>query len=222
MLVSILKRKGGCGASTTAANLAGAYAALGRSVRVLDCDPQHTLRAWALTGEGPGLLADAVETVDTDRPLEFRAILDRAVRDAEVVLVDCAPGFPPTATAAAARADVVIVPCTPSPLDLEPTADALEVASEARGGRARPVLTLLPSRNLPRTRLGKDLPTVLAELGQPFGAVVLPSVSQRIAVAESALCGQTVDEYEPDGESAKEFAAVVQAIEAHLAEVPAR
>ncbi len=222
MLISILKRKGGCGASTTAANLAGAYTALGRSVRVLDADPQHSLRSWALTGDGPGLLSRAVEAVDTDRPIEFRAILDRAQREADVVIVDCAPGFPPTATAAAARADVVVVPCTPSPLDLEPTADALEVASEARGERARPVLALLPSRNLPRTRLGRDLPGFLAELGQPFGAVVLPSVSQRIAVAESALCGLTIDEYEVDGESAKEFAAVVQAIEALLSEVPAR
>lgn len=32
------------------------------------------------------------------------------------------------------------------------------------------------------------------------------------AVAEAVLCGQTIDEYEPDGASAKEFAALADAI----------
>ena len=44
-------------------------------------------------------------------------------------------------------------------------------------------------------------------------AGVLPSISQRIACAESVLSGQTIDEYEPDGEAAKEFAALADAIE---------
>jgi nitrogenase subunit NifH len=33
------------------------------------------------------------------------------------------------------------------------------------------------------------------------------------AVAEAVLCGQTIDEYEPDGEAAKEFSALADAIE---------
>jgi len=31
-------------------------------------------------------------------------------------------------------------------------------------------------------------------------------------VVEAAICGQTIDEYEPDGASAKEFAALADAI----------
>lgn len=211
-IISILKRKGGVGASTLAANLAGAFAAQGKGVRVLDCDAQHSVAAWSLYGDTPGILAGIVQSVDTERPSEFRAILDQAERDADLVLVDCAPGFPPTASAAASRADVVLIPSGPSPLDLEPAADALEVASEARAGRDRPRLALIPSKNLPRTRLGRDLPTVLAELGEPFAAIVVPGISQRVAIAEAVLCGQTVDEYEPDGEAAKEFAALAEAI----------
>ena len=33
-----------------------------------------------------------------------------------------------------------------------------------------------------------------------------------VTVAEAVLCGQTIDEYEPDGASAKEFAALADAI----------
>ena len=42
------------------------------------------------------------------------------------------------------------------------------------------------------------------------------SVSQPIAVAEAVLYGQTIDEYEPDGEAVKEFAALADAVDGLL------
>jgi hypothetical protein len=45
---------------------------------------------------------------------------------------------------------------------------------------------------------------------------VLPSVSARIVVAEAAISGQAVREIEPGGQSAREFAAVADAIEAKI------
>ncbi len=50
----------------------------------------------------------------------------------------------------------------------------------------------------------------------PKRAGVLPSISQRIAIAEAVLSSQTIDEYEPDGDAAKEFAALAGAIEGLL------
>ena len=97
-----------------------------------------------------------------------------------------------------------------------PAGDALEVAESCRDGRARPVVYFAPSKNLPRTRLGKELPEALAGAGLEFGTGVLPSTSQRIACAEAVLSGQTIDEYEPDGEAAKEFAALADAVEGLL------
>jgi nitrogenase subunit NifH len=76
------------------------------------------------------------------------------------------------------------------------------------------VVYFVPSKNLPRTRLGRELPEVLAGVELEFGTGVLPSVSQRIAVAEAVLSGQTIDEYEPDGEAVKEFPALADAVEA--------
>jgi len=85
---------------------------------------------------------------------------------------------------------------------------AAATGATAQWWRDRPVVALVPSRNLPRTRLGRELPEALADLAQPCGALVLPGISQRIAVAESVLCGLTVREYEGDGSAAKEFAAL--------------
>ena len=107
----------------------------------------------------------------------------------------------------------MLIPCGPSPLDLAPAGDALEVAESCRDGRDRPLIYFVPSKNLPRTRLGRELPGALEGVGMVSRTGVLPSISQRISVAEAVLCGQTIDEYEPDGASAKEFAALADAIE---------
>ena len=217
-VVTILKRKGGVGSSTIAANLAGQFMARGRSVVLLDADAQHSSAVWAgFAEEGEeGCLSRVVRTVETDSPRKFREMLEQAQEAADVVIVDTAAGFQVTSLEAARHADVVLIPCGPSPLDMAPAGDALEVADSCRDGRDRPVICFVPSKNLPRTRLGRELPAALAELGQTASAAVLPSISQRIAVAESVLCGLTVNEYEPDGAAAKEFAALADAVEVLL------
>ena len=215
-VIAILKRKGGVGASTLAVNLAGEFQRRGRKPMVLDCDAQHSASAWSQFEGGAGL-RELVEAVDTERPTEFRSILERAASVAELVIVDAAPGFPVTALLAAEAADLVLLPCGPSPLDLEPARDAMEVALTQRRDRKEPGVWFVPSRNLPRTRLGRELPETLAMIGEPYGVGVLPGITQRVAVAESVLCGQSIAEYEPDGEAAREFAELATALEGRLA-----
>src|ERR1035437_1131485 len=50
-IIAVGGRKGGVGKSTIVGNLAAEFAAMGRSVIVLDADPQHSLAAWAAQGE---------------------------------------------------------------------------------------------------------------------------------------------------------------------------
>jgi chromosome partitioning protein len=214
--ITLLKQKGGCGASTIAVNLAGELHARGRKVSVLDVDPQHSAAVWAGFADaenGGGCLQEIVQAVDTDNPAAVRALLKKAQATADVVIVDAPGGFHRHALRAASESDLILIPCGPSPLDLAPTGDALEVADYARKGRDVPAIALVPSKNLPRTRLGKELPEALADLAKPCGARVLPGISQRVAVAESVLCGLTVREYEGDSDSAKEFSALADAVE---------
>ena len=49
-IIAVIQQKGGVGKSTITANLAGELASSGRSVRVLDLDPQLSLANWSRLG----------------------------------------------------------------------------------------------------------------------------------------------------------------------------
>ena len=214
-IIALLKRKGGSGSSTIAANLGAELHARGLSVRVLDCDPQRSLAVWAGLGDG-GALQAIVEPIEAQQGGEFRALVERIAGEVDRVIIDCAPGFDPLALQATSLAHVIVIPVRPSPLDIAAAMDALEVALLGARGRAGVTVCFAPSANLPRTRIGRELPDQLAQLGKAHGVHVLPSVSARIVVAEAAISGQAVREVEPQGESAREFAALADAVEALL------
>ena len=114
-IIAVAGRKGGVGKSTIAGNLAGEFASLGRSVAVLDADPQHSLAIWAKQGDG--MLSRCVQKV-ADGAATLRACARAAEKDADIVLIDTPPGTPETAYQAALAADLMLLPCGPSPLDL--------------------------------------------------------------------------------------------------------
>ena len=207
-VIAITGRKGGIGKSTLTANVAAEFAAQGRTVAVLDADPQKSLVAWSQLGEG--ILSRCVEPIETEHPERFRAAVRAKAQAADVVLIDTPPGFADPALLAALVADVVLLPAGPSPLDLLAVREALALAHDVRKQRndGKPIIRFVPSKGLPTTTLGRDLRASLEELGEK----VLPAINQRIAVAESALSGLTVGEYAPGSLAHMEFQTLTKAI----------
>jgi len=207
-IIAVAGRKGGVGKSTIAGNLAAEFAAMKRSVRVLDADPQHSLVAWA--AQGDGMLARAVEKVEGgDGALRER--VRQAEKDADVVLIDTPPGAPEIAYEAALVADLMLLPCGASPLDLFALKEALSLALKARAERRskKPRIRFVPSKVLMSTNLGRGLASSLKEMGKK----VLPPIGQRIVVAEAVASGLTVAEYAPNSAAHEEFRKLAKAVD---------
>jgi chromosome partitioning protein len=207
-VVVIAGRKGGIGKSTIAGNLTAEFAALGQTVAALDADPQHSLAAWAQQGEG--MLSHCVEKVPRGSADELRVKVRTAQKAADIVLVDTPPGMLDVAYQAMLLADLVLLPCGPSPLDLFPLKEALGLALKARAERRskKPRIRFVPSKVLKNTNLGRGLTSSLEEMGKK----VLPGIGQRIVVAEAVTSGLTVREYAPGSTAQEEFEELAKAV----------
>jgi chromosome partitioning protein len=207
-IIAVAGHKGGVGKSTIAGNLAAEFAAMKRSVRVLDADPQHSLMAWA--DQGDGMLARAVEKVEGGAGA-LRTQARQAEKDADIVLIDTPPGAPEIAYEAAMAADLMLLPCGPSPLDLFALKDALSLALQARAERRskKPRIRFVPSKVLMSTNLGRGLASSLKGMGKK----VLPGIGQRIVVAEAVASGLTVAEFAPNSAAHEEFRELAKAVD---------
>ena len=208
-IIAVTGHKGGIGKSTITANLAVEMGALGHRVAILDADPQQSLVNWANLGEG--FLSQKVQSIDAMRPLRFKEKVASVAKEADRVFIDTPPGFTDPALLAALLADVVLRPAGASPLDIIAAREALAITREAkkrRGGR-KPIVRFVPSKVQMSTNLGRDLAASLEELGEQ----VLPTIGQRIVVAEATLSGLTVLEYAPGSVASEEFSALAKAVD---------
>jgi chromosome partitioning protein len=208
-VVVVAGRKGGIGKSTIAGNLAGEFAAMGKTVAALDADPQHSLAAWADQGEG--MLSRCVEKVSGGKSDDLRDKVRAAQKAADIVLIDTPPGLQDVAYQAMLLADLALLPCGPSPLDLFPLKESLALALKARAERRskKPRIRFVPSRVLKNTTLGRELSSSLEQMGKK----VLPEIGQRIVVAEAVMKGLTVQEYAPGSTAQAEFEQLAKAVD---------
>ena len=207
-VIAVAGRKGGIGKSTIAGNLAAELVELGWSVAALDADPQHSLAAWAAQGEG--VLSRIVEKVKDGDSGALRAKV-RSLDKAGLVVIDTPPGLPETTFQAALLADLMLLPCGASPLDLFALKDSLALALRARAQRRskKPRIRFVPSRVPGNTNLGRGLSDSLAKMGKK----VLPPIGQRIAVAEAVGSGLTMMEYAPHSPARAEFTELARAVD---------
>lgn len=208
-VIAIVGRKGGIGKSTIAGNLAAEFVALGQTVTLIDADPQHSLAEWAAHGDG--MLSWCVEKIKHGDADQLRLKVRDAQSHTDIVLIDTPPGIPEVAWRAALMADLVLLPCGHSPLELFALKDALSMVLKARAERRskKPRIRLVPSRVLMSTNLGRGLSASLEEMGRK----VLPAIAQRIVVAEAVASGLTVREYAPGSAAQAEFEQLAKAVD---------
>ncbi|ADB93730.1 ParA [Mycobacterium phage RedRock] len=114
-VISVVHTKGGVGKTTTAIYLATAAAKRGMDVAVVDADPQRSAAAWAEKVDLPFPVTEGINNIP----------------DNELVLIDTPPGKSERIQAAILLADLVIVPCGASPMDLARVWPTLEATMDS-------------------------------------------------------------------------------------------
>ena len=184
-IITVAQQKGGSGKTTLTVNLAIALRQAGRSVAVLDTDPQGSLGRWFM---------ERMDRMDEDEGLEFTTSsawgasyeAEKLKKRFDVVLIDTPPKIESDLRPALRVADLVVVPVASSQVDLWATEGVLDLAQRER----RPVLIVL-NRTRPNTRLGAEVAAGAADLGV---AVADAQLAHRVSYAETLGRGSAVAE----------------------------
>jgi chromosome partitioning protein len=176
-----MNAKGGCGKTTLATNLATWYADEGRRVAIMDFDPQRSALDW-LGARDDYAGIPAIEGVDAV------AGEARAAHGTDVALLDAPAGLYGAAlTPLLRRADALLVPVLPSPIDMRAAARFLaELLSSGRIARGQTRIGLVANRVRENTRIFHALEDFLAESGIPL-LTHLRESQNYIRAAESGL-----------------------------------
>ncbi|MCF8480063.1 MAG: ParA family protein [Rhodospirillum sp.] len=208
-VITIAQQKGGAGKTTLAAQLAVTFAVEGKSVAVVDIDPQGSLAAWH--AERVRTLGEGGTRLHLSDVAGWRLAteLDRLRDVFDVVVVDTPPHAETEAKAAVRAGDILLVPIQPSPMDLWATAATLDMA---RKERTAPLLVL--NRVPPRGKLPEIIEAKLRADALPIAETRL---GNRTAFATSMMEGRGVVETDRRSRAAEEILALVGEVNRHLA-----
>ncbi len=122
--ILVMNSKGGCGKTTLATNLAGYYAARGKSVTLVDYDPQESSIDW-------------LDARGSDRaPIVGIAASRDAVRipkNTDYVIMDSPAAVHGRPLAELVRkADIILMPVLPSPIDVRAARNFLNEVNKLR------------------------------------------------------------------------------------------
>lgn len=133
LYIGVFTAKGGVGKTTIAGHLAGAFALMGESVVLLDCDPDKNLRKlFSQDGQAsdaqPTMLVPAVNRHEAGaliRVLDPEQWRESKFPEVGIVIVDCSPVMSENSAKLVKRFDVCIMPTTLNPLGIAKHADVM-------------------------------------------------------------------------------------------------
>jgi chromosome partitioning protein len=195
MRLALVSTKGGTGKTTSAVSLAMVLNRLGRTLAV-DCDPQGSLMSWSEAAADDG----------TSLPF---TVVSLATRDVHVRLADLAAGYdhvvvdtPPgdlgIIRSAILAASIVLVPVSPTGLDLNRIRPTFDTLSEIAVSHPVAVGVLL-TKVRRGTRSARAARGILAEHGYPAMRTEIP-LAEHFAAAFGSVPSVLAEYWELLGE----------------------
>ena len=199
-VIAIVAQKGGTGKTTLAVSLAVAAECAGRTVAIVDLDPQASASNWGDRRE-----ADSPVVVSA-QPARLGHVLGAAkAQGADLLLIDTPPRAEQAAMAAAKAAELILIPCRPAIYDIETVSTTVELVRFAGDKPVAVVLNGVPARGPKREQATE----ILKSMGLP---VCPASFGYRAAFDHSGAFGLNAQEYEPRGKAADEIKLVYKFI----------
>lgn len=165
MRVALVNIKGGVGKTTAAMHLAAGLSDTGRTM-VVDCDPQQSAAMWSVSLDLP------YAVVSRPAP-DVARWLPAVAAGYDHVVIDTPPSNLPIVKSAVMAADVVLVPCAPSGVEVNRLAPTFEMLAEIEP--VHPVgAGVLLNKMRYGTNSARSIREILAELNYPVMANEIP------------------------------------------------
>ncbi len=209
MIISFVNQKGGVGKTTTAINLAASLARKNNRLVFVDADPQGSAMKWHATESN-----QAFEIMPQPSPLSMVDIetLDDAY---DYVVIDTPPAIGEITKNILAASDIVVVPVSPSSLDLWSCQGTLGMIEEMRSLNPDLKVHFLVNRKIPGTRVGRQFREALKE----FEIEIMETeLCQRVAYVDAMQYGVSVMQYAPASKAADEIEQLCREILAQQAQ----
>ena len=200
-IITVAQQKGGAGKTTIAAHIAVSLSQTGRSVAIIDIDPQGSLTNWHdLREQRFGIGYTGLNFISS-AGWRVESAINNLRDDYDYVVIDAPPHTETESKTAIRSADLIIIPMQASPTDLWATSTTIEFAQSEN----IPVKILLNRFN-PHAKLAKEIISqVTVEMFKNY-------LGNRVAFSTCFLTGIAVTESAPNSQAASEVKAVTQEI----------